>query len=100
MAAKKTAKSKNNTTATKNSKTKNSKKNAEKTVTVTINKKKVKTIQKRSSRYDDKGNRVQKQCSLCNKWLTLDNFYRPARDCRCKSCSSKYAKEQREANAA
>lgn len=88
---------KKNTTDKKNSTKATAKKKTEKTLTVTINKKKVKVTQKRSSRYDEKGNRVQKKCSLCGKWLTLDNYYRADRDCRCKGCSSKYAKEQREA---
>lgn len=100
MAAKKTATKKNNKKAATKKSVKKAPTKKEKTLTVTINKKKVKVTQKRSSRYNAKGERVQKKCSLCGKWLDLDNYYRPEKDCRCKSCSSKYAAERREAEAA
>lgn len=71
--------------------------------TVTINGRKVKVEEKRSSRYNAKGDRVQKKCSVCGNWQPLEKFYRPEKDCRCKDCSGAYAKqlkEQKEAEAA
>lgn len=44
--------------------------------------------------------RTHKKCSVCGKLQPMELYYRPAKDCRCKECSSKYAKQLRERKAA
>ena len=83
--------------ATKSKKT--TKKTTAKTTTKTTTKK-IKTGTIRSSRYDKKGKRTHKKCSVCGKWQPVVKFYRPEKDCRCKECSGKYAKQLREQKAA
>ena len=74
--------------ATKKKTTKKSEKNTAKNTA-----KKNGTI--RSSKFKN-GKRTHKKCSVCEKWQPVAKFYRPERDCRCKDCSSTYAKQLRE----
>lgn len=45
-------------------------------------------------------NRTHKKCSICKKNQPLDLFYRPAKDCRCKTCGKVYAAQLRQRKAA
>jgi hypothetical protein len=39
--------------------------------------------------------RTHKICSICKTPQPLENFYRPLKDCRCKSCGKVYSAQLR-----